>query len=290
MFLPLCFLAAALCRVQTLATGLVADLPSSAQVELRGNQFIDCERGVELGTRAVAGTVAPVLYSTCNTFQRDAQRDGTAFGFFLQNPPGSSPPLVFDDFTVPTPGTTVLKDLFDPAGHPPGEYWAFWNQTSNPVDYLTFKAQATSGLPTYYGLYASGPSAVNFGNGGPIDLSQRPNPMLQPCALDGFPDTGIQQRGITGTGTSIASITMLAQNVPNPCVGSTRFDLRLPRTAHGAALLIRHGLDGRPVAELPFKPTATYLDVDLRGYTPGTYFCTLVVDGMPVQTKRMLVE
>lgn len=83
---------------------------------------------------------------------------------------------------------------------------------------------------------------------------------------------------------------MLAQNVPNPCVGSTRFDLLLPTTAHNVALLVQYGLDGRKMAKLPLKPTATYLDVDLRGYAPGTYFCTLVVDGMPVQTKRMLVE
>ena len=86
------------------------------------------------------------------------------------------------------------------------------------------------------------------------------------------------------------SLEALAQNVPNPCMGSTRFDLQLPTAKHDAILFIQHGLDGRPVAELPLKPTAAYLDIDLRGYVPGTYFCTLVVDGVPVQTKRMLVE
>ena len=31
-------------------------------------------------------------------------------------------------------------------------------------------------------------------------------------------------------------------------------------------------------------------ELSLLGYTPGVYFCTLVVNGTAVQTNRMLVQ
>jgi len=106
--------------------------------------------------------------------------------------------------------------------------------------------------------------------------------------MEGFPSgRGLQQRATTANG---ASSNHLGQNVPNPCLGRTTIDYTLTPQVRRAELFIRRGTDGSLMQQLPLPAGSTTQELDVRSYPPGVYFYTLLVDGLPCDTKRLLVR
>lgn len=291
----------------SLAQGIVTTLARGSRTPITGNTFRDCERGVVVNTidgnypQNPVQTADPILYTTCNTFERNATRAGLARGLVIEPgvvsyniPPGLPPipPLVLDDYSTPLRYAAILKDLFlpQPYGRPSTEFRAIENNSGVSVSYKTFAAQFSSLSSTSYQPYVTANVALT--NGGLIDLSLTPVPGRGPCRADGFPVTGIQQRSSGGGApvTGSARKASIEQNTPNPCSGSTTLAYWLPAGSHEAHVLMRRGLDGVAVAQIKLRLSAEQQPLDLHRYAPGLYFYTLLVDGVPVQTKRMLVE
>ena len=55
-------------------------------------------------------------------------------------------------------------------------------------------------------------------------------------------------------------------------------------------LLIRRATDGYEMGRLPLQAGATSKEADLRGYPAGVYFYTLLADGVPAATRRLVVR
>jgi hypothetical protein len=219
---------------------------------------------------------------TCNTFQRDASRPGTAYGLVIENGPGAgNPDLVLDDFANPG---AVLKDLFEDQGVGGAGFFAIDNQSGNPLAYLTF-----DGYNSQYNIWSNG---VTFPPGvGYVDTKLNPDPALQPCRLDGFPATGIQLRPTSSlTITPTVFNNTAVSNIPNPCSGNTVIHYQVPKACHAVTLLIRRGVDGKQVGQSTLPIYEADYVLDLRSYAPGVYFYTLLVDELPHSTKRMLVQ
>ncbi|WP_345236629.1 hypothetical protein, partial [Hymenobacter saemangeumensis] len=104
-----------------------------------------------------------------------------------------------------------------------------------------------------------------------------------------FPGAGIP-RPAAKEATTMTTQPFLAQNHPNPASESTTFTYQLPAAAKSAAIVVRRGTDGYELIRLSLAVNKTTRDLDLRGYQPGVYFATLLIDGMPVQTRRVLVQ
>ena len=295
-----------------LTQGLNANLTGGSEVTLRGNSFTDCERGLVLGCRPgylpwASGSGPfpdPVVFTTCNSFVRSATRSGPAIGidieprtttFLVGGIPVSSQVPVLDDMNNlnPSPGAgTVLKDLFDPSGKRPGDFMAIVNRTGVSIEYRTFFERVqmlSAAYPHSYKPYVYG---IALQDGGMMDVRVPPqNARLWPCRYDLFPDAGIQQlRSAGAVPVGSGPGASIGQNVPNPCSGSTALDYHLPPGSQQAQVLVRRGLDGKAMEQVTLKTGGTQYLLDLRHYAPGLYFYTLVVDGVPVQTKRMLVE
>ncbi|WP_210514647.1 hypothetical protein [Hymenobacter terricola] len=77
---------------------------------------------------------------------------------------------------------------------------------------------------------------------------------------------------------------------PNPGTGTTRFSYTVPSTVHQATLRIYRALDGQLAATIPPSPGNQYGDLSLGAYPAGIYFCSLIVDGWPLVTRRLVVQ
>ena len=81
----------------------------------------------------------------------------------------------------------------------------------------------------------------------------------------------------------------LYQNTPNPSNNSTRIQFRVPEKYQTVSLAI---FDARgntyDIIDIEDKGQ-NFIDLDLSGLNPGTYFYSLVVDGMNTASKQMVV-
>lgn len=68
------------------------------------------------------------------------------------------------------------------------------------------------------------------------------------------------------------------------------FQYQLPASLEQAELLVRRAADGYEAGRLPLQTGATYKEADLQGYPAGVYFYTLLVDGVPAVTRRLVVR
>ncbi len=276
-----------------LGRGLVTMLATDAAVDLEGNRFTDCAVGAQVGTRYAPlpwhdpnSVGQPVLFTSCNTFERDVLRRGTATGLLLAGREPGAKDLVLDNF-YQYQRNYPLKDEFIPNGYGPADYVYIDNQSFGQVTYNTFNDQARDYPPfvDQNAVYFNAVGAIN-----PLATPTSPSPR-QKCELDGFSYTGVQYRGGSGAAPAgVSSRAHLEQNFPNPCTGSTVLAYVLPAAAQQARLVIRRGLDGVEMEQVALSAKVTQHTLDLRAYKPGLYFYTLLVDGVPVQTKRMLVE
>ena len=273
-----------------LGHGMQLSLAADAPVSVLGNTFRDCQVGIGVDTRRdrqpnnmdPSQSGRPELFNSCNTFDPDPNRRDTSTGIVVEDSPGA-PPLAFENFDGQAANAIYpLKDLFLDNGRPQGEFVTINNRGNNLIRYKTFTRQSTE----YQGFKIG--QVVFDDLGGNVDNA---TVQFQSCTQDGFPFTGVQPRpGHTSPPTTSKAVARLAQNVPNPCTGSTTLDYELPPNTRQATITVRRGLDGVFVEQITLKPSASQYLLDLRRYAPGLYFYSLTADDLPVQTKRMLVE
>jgi len=100
----------------------------------------------------------------------------------------------------------------------------------------------------------------------------------------------LQQNGIFTGGEASSTIgSLLEQNHPNPFSQSTTIRYQVPSEAHQVGLLITN-LQGVEVQRFDQLPAgAGEVQVTAGGLTPGTYVYTLIVDGLPIASQKMIL-
>ena len=269
---------------------------------VRGNLFDDCEKGISVSSAyassypvVVPGLTVPVLYTSCNTFKRSATRPGTSYGIYREKFPAidPQPQLYLDEpssragiSSVPA-GQTILKDLFDQNGKAPGSYYALFNASNQPLAYRTFQDYTPgNGYRTRYSQYSSN-TTIQPGGSPPIS-----GPGGNTCQWE-TPAyyTGIQSRPGQSAGSAPATANKAyAKANPNPTTGSALIDYQLPANTSTAELVLRHGIDGTLMQRVALDVRQKEHQLNLRDYRPGLYLYTLLVDGLPVSTSRLLVQ
>ena len=73
-------------------------------------------------------------------------------------------------------------------------------------------------------------------------------------------------------------------------MGTTRIAYRVPTTAHSVILYVRWALDGQIVEAIPVPANGRYHDLKLSACPAGMYLYSLVVDGVPSLTRRLVVQ
>lgn len=283
----------------TLETGVEQTVYPYDQTSLQGNVFRECRVGWDLlpvgdPWNTPTGRPTPVLNATCNSFVRDAARDGVSTGIHIQryfipyNQPGGGyanfyPVVRLDDPNGQLgPNRTPLKNLFDNAGRAPSNFIAVHNEQGGAaLDYFTYF--------DYFGTVQNYSVGNITPNGGPTRNVGDPRNATCEFVL-GYPNVGLQTRGVNTNGQPIAASNGLAQNWPNPCAGTTAFRYTTKAGSKQAELLIRRATDGREATRITLNAQATEAAVSVAGWPAGTYFATLVVDGVPGVTRRMVVE
>ena len=179
-------------------------------------------------------------------------------------------------FTATITGTgNVRKNKFDDGGTGPGGFQAINNANpSYQIDYITYDDIVSSLAPFV------DPSAVNLiGFGIPY-----PNNGTDCVSGNGL------SRQAAATIKQPGANPLLDQNVPNPAHGMAGIAYQVPGGGRKASLLIRRAVDGQLVKEQSLDVQAKQVVLRLDGYLPGTYFYTLLVDGSPLATRRLVVE
>ncbi|MDR0763370.1 MAG: T9SS type A sorting domain-containing protein, partial [Bacteroidales bacterium] len=78
----------------------------------------------------------------------------------------------------------------------------------------------------------------------------------------------------------------LYQNTPNPFNKSTTIKYQLPAKTKDAKIII-YDLQGKQLKRYPLK--ADEGEVKVSDLPAGIYLYTLIVDNMPIDTKRMIL-
>jgi hypothetical protein len=277
---------------EALETGVEQTARPGDASEVTGNTFRECRIGWDLFP---VGNVfsgppysnpEPELNATCNSFLRDRDRSGTSTGIHIRNwgiphtQSGGGIVYYYPNVLLRDPSGNPLKNLFDDAGRGPGEFYSIDNEQGGaPLDYYTYV--------DYYSqvqTYANG--NVNVPSNGP---GRNTGAGTESCEYVGYAGVGLQARG-TVTAPTGPGKAELAQNWPNPCSGSTTFSYATPTTAKQAELLIRRSVDGREIKRLKLNPRNSTIEIPVADWPAGTYFATLVVDGLAGATRRVVVR
>lgn len=223
-------------------------------------------------------------YVSCNTFARGvdtATRPGVSYGIYSES---------YSNVTLanpaPTPGdptSPLLKNAFEDGGAGIRGFYALYNaNTSQPLVYNTFDSYRLSTVAalsnTARVILPIHSPAVDYTN------------TNSDCHLVNL-TTGLQRSsGPTTTSGTFGTKPQLEQCVPNPAQGTTNVPYYVPKGTQKAALLLRRAVDGQLVATLPLNVAAKQCELTLHNYSAGTYFYTLVVDGLPGGTRRLVIE
>lgn|GEM_PF-2203455 len=291
-------------RFYLLDTGIeVTALPTGDNTDIKENGFANCRVGLWASTGRYDVGNQPALNASCNTFRRDDWRNGTSTGIYLHLPQmgitpvgSSSTTYVWTEIQVRDERTNSsqtypVRNLFDDGlvnTNGPGNFVAIDNNSPTyTLDYKTFDVYSYD-----YDTWSA--AGVNVNSAGVDVIVGTPAGEPEaPCSADNYPKAGIQQR-VTGQGgiqpSSAAIRPRLEQNAPNPCSDRTIVFYQLPTGPINAHLIIRRSTDGRTIQELPLQATSRQRELDLYGYQPGVYFCTLMVNGATANTIRMLVQ
>lgn len=116
------------------------------------------------------------------------------------------------------------------------------------------------------------------------DLEQRLNALQSQMAQTQ------QTTGIPGSDATVsADQAMLLQNIPNPLTSSTRIPYYLPKSAVNATIEVCN-MEGKILFSQKLSQQGSgSLELNTSEWAAGTYLYKLVVNGLPVDTKRMLI-
>ena len=306
-------------RFYLLDTGLylqyVQDMGSPwnpPQVSIRANGFVHCREGLGIVPGSIKTgsgvTNELTLQVTCNTFRRDDQRTGTTLGIHQYQQPNSGgqpsylPTVRLDDLSN-NASPRLLKNYFDDQnGNVNGQYYALVNDQGGPaLVYNTFGSPSFS-PSVNKAVYISNLSAGNLSiqpNNPSLTPSLNPAPGSftgrEPCYQDGIPHAGLQQRGTNsspGATSAPASSKVDALNYgyPNPTPGRITFTYQLKADNAKAELLVRRAVDGCEVQRVALSGEGKEHVLNLSDQPASTYFVTLLVNQVPVSTRRVVVS
>ncbi|MDO7850362.1 hypothetical protein [Hymenobacter convexus] len=258
---------------RALGVGLALEVPANTATDVERNLFSECAKGFSL----LSGS-GQVL-ADCNTFERGVSlsaRSGVSYGIINES---ASTIRLEDPNVQPGNPATVLKNRFDDTGTSNSGFYALYNNAPvGMLSYYSYKNYSQLTLATLVNPSVS----LTFTNTTPDYVSGTACVNLTP--------NGLQRNGASLAGAQPATNSSLAQNTPNPTHGSTTIAYRLPKGAQSATLLVRRALDARVVETLSLDTSRQELRPDATRYPAGTYFYTLLVDGAPIATHRLVVE
>ena len=96
---------------------------------------------------------------------------------------------------------------------------------------------------------------------------------------------------INGFDTSLEEVKFvtLEQNAPNPFSNNTEIKYSLPQTVSIAYLCI-YDLQGRQLKQITLSKRGNNSEIIIGSeFTPGIYLYTLIVDGQPIDVKKMVL-
>ena len=248
------------------------------RAEVKGNLFTECVKGYVFMRGSENINDAGTAWLDCNTFTRGVsaqERPGTAYGIYVEQDAFT---WIDDPSTAPMRNITFLRNRFDVNNFDPSEFEAIHNDNGGfTLQYYTY-----DDIKARYDPFIS--PNVNISNPGNQDSSPG-----NECAPD-FPGVGIQRLMASSSSSAPSTGPVLEQNAPNPAQGQTTFYYHLPAKTRQAELLIRRATDGYEVGRVPVNPAASQQEANVRAYPAGLYFYTLLADGVPVATKRLVVQ
>lgn len=99
-----------------------------------------------------------------------------------------------------------------------------------------------------------------------------------------------KEQYINGISSPIIEKSRLNQNTPNPFIDKSNITLYISSTANKASLYF-YNMNGVQVKKQQIKDKGDInIELSSSDFTPGLYIYALVVDGIVVETKRMIVE
>ena len=178
----------------------------------------------------------------------------------------------------------TIKNLFTTGGaRVAGTHHSIYNDPANgQIYYPTFYDSRQ------YGNFASDVQNASVGNvfvQGNLTYQGPNSGIPNGCAADGFPDTGLQRPALAVGGP----VGLMRPAAPNPVADETTIGYALPYGTQRAELLVQAGLTGKEVLRRPLPVGMSEDKLTVRELPDGLYFCTLLADGVPVQTQRLLV-
>ena len=276
------------CQFIDLRNGIAHNLPANnTRAAITQNFFGGCGWGYRVanlsGGRITAANSGTVKLE-CNTFARlsgELRRPRTAsqyFGVYVES--NAHAKLTYTDTQTQQPA--VLKNKFDDGSYGPSAFQAIFNDNPNiPLQYKTFDDYWASPLSSLVNAPYVSQVVSNTTYAGTQGLN---------CAPSGPQGLYRTASGKEPQPTTTDAKWRLDQNAPNPAQDASSIDYQLPAQTQHAELLIRRALDGQLVEKRSLSTESTRFTLSLKAYPAGTYFYTLVADGVPLATKRLVVE
>ena len=278
---------------------LQAQQPDGGVAE--GNTFTGCRIGLGFLNRDINAAPGDVKLG-CNSFERPAGVAGSSFALYVgpgpyvagqlgrrvnisdenlgtPSAPNYVPYLQTNRFTGVNPNTT---DVF----------WHVYNEGNNtPFTYLRYNASANQTAPTVVPGDATVAGDGNgMANGVLLDFKRNVQYRVgvNDCPTLGYP-AGVGLRPANSNPVVVASPYFLAQNVPNPCSGSTSVSYRLP-TGETGELVVRDTFSGRVWLRQALVAGEHAVELRLEKLPPGAYHYSIEADGRPVAHHQLLVQ
>ncbi len=255
--------------------------------QVRGNRFADCAQSLTLtdnrvGQPAMPPALAPMVWVSCNTFERTSPAVGDSYGITLNR-------HATVQFSALAPGTNgtdadVMKNLFAGTGVN-GIYTHVWNDAANPtVSYRTFDPASsnpsipqtnTSNMVMHNATILPGVLFDNVSN------------VANDCGNeDDIWDYGILTRPAADGRPAAAT---LVGPTPNPADEAAMLRYTVPSRAASAELIVRESLQGAIVHRQRVAVNEQHALLPVRDLRPGLYLVSLLIDGRPMAAQRLQI-
>lgn len=280
------------------------------QAEIEGNLTTDCRVGLWLENSDNLSTPSsqwPIVWPHCNTFRRAANSSGNTaigvnYGIALaantrvlldhpahMPPPGISPTEVMTNYFDDASGLGLYRWIYNPqanvsAGFTP-IYTAFLDTALAPVNGRIYATQyllkvdfTTANSPNFNVIVSSDPAKhryddnfsciTGFVPGLGFNAPPRPLPTIPQAPSTGF---------------------VIAEPTPNPVSGilTLVYDLTGARQAE---LVLRDLLTGQCIKRQVLVSGPGIATMQVTELRPGVYACTILADGQPIITRRVLIQ
>lgn len=264
-------------NIMNLQLGTVHDLPATGSnvQTVKQNLFTGCAVGYVL--TSINSGRSPNNPATirldCNTFMRGTANSSSVYYLGMQV-------KAFVNIQNADGNNTLVKNKFDASGLP-NTFGTIGVTNGFSLDYETFDNYYPTIIPYKTGTINITPHQPT------IDYFPSTNLDCYPTGLNGL------QRLVGPVATPIPPTDkpQLEQNSPNPTQGgTTTIAYQVPAASRQATLLLRRALDGQSIGTLSLNVRAKSYELNANAYPGGMYYYTLVVDGVPTATRRLVIK